>query len=52
MDQGQTELPESDGLLKAFIDGSPDSICIRDRERRLILWNDAPFRCAVDARAS
>lgn len=28
-------------LLRAFIDSSPDSICIRDRDRRLILWNAA-----------
>ena len=28
-------------ILSAFIDESPDAICIRDRERRLLLWNRA-----------
>ena len=39
-------LNQSHGMLKAFIDGSPDAICIRDRERRLLLWN-APFAMGV-----
>lgn len=43
----------SESILRAFIDGSSDSICIRDRERRILLWNESFSRgvkanCGVD----
>ena len=46
---------ENDALLKAFVDGSPDAICIRDREFRLLLWNESFARgvkenCGVELR--
>jgi len=42
-------------LLRAFIDGIDDAVCIRDRERRLVLWNAAfaygiKANCGVDVR--
>jgi PAS domain S-box-containing protein len=47
------KLEESEAKLRAFIDGSDDAIAIRDRERRLIMWNPAFARsikinCGVD----
>jgi PAS domain S-box-containing protein len=47
------DLYESEALLRGFIDGSADAICIRDLDRRLILWNEAFARgiktnCGVD----
>jgi PAS domain S-box-containing protein len=49
---GQIDL-SGDHILRAFIDGSPDSVCIRDREYRLVLWNDAfakglKLNCGID----
>lgn len=46
-------LRESEANLRAFIDGTPDAMCIRDLDRRLILWNGAFARavranCGVD----
>lgn len=40
-------------MLRGFIEGSKDAICIRDPERKLILWNQAFARgvkenCGVD----
>ena len=32
---------ESEANLRAFINGTQDAICIRDRELRLVLWNHA-----------
>jgi len=40
-EQFQKILQESEAMLRGFIDGSEDAICIRDRDRRLLLWNKA-----------
>jgi PAS domain S-box-containing protein len=53
MGEHEFTLKQSDGMLRAFVDGSPDSICIRDRDRKLLLWNAAFARgikenCGVD----
>jgi PAS domain S-box-containing protein len=50
------ELQESEAILRGFIDGSMDAICIRDLDRRLILWNKAFARsvkanCGIDVQA-
>ena len=49
----QEALSESEANLRAFIDGTEDAICIRDLERRLILWNKAfadsiKANCGID----
>jgi PAS domain S-box-containing protein len=49
------KLEESEAKLRAFIDGSDDAIAIRDRERRLLLWNPSfaksvKINCGVDIR--
>lgn len=50
------ELQESEAMLRGFIDGSVDTICIRDRDRRLVLWNEEFARgvktnCGIDVQA-
>jgi len=47
------ELQKSEAMLRGFIDGSVDAICIRDLDRQLILWNKAFARsvkanCGID----
>ncbi|MBW2593994.1 MAG: PAS domain S-box protein, partial [Deltaproteobacteria bacterium] len=46
-------LKEKEAMLSGFFEGSEDAICIRDCERRLVLWNQAFARsvkanCGVD----
>ena len=55
-DDRTKELQKSEAILRGFIDGSVDAICIRDRDRRLILWNEAFARsvktnCGIDVQA-
>lgn len=47
---------QNESVLRAFFDGSPDAVCIRDRERRLVLWNKAfsegvKAHCGVELKA-
>jgi PAS domain S-box-containing protein len=49
----QNILQEKEAMLSGFINGSADAICIRDRDRRLLLWNKAfaqgvKTNCGVD----
>lgn len=37
----QDALAESERILRAFIDSTQDALCIRDRDRKLVLWNRA-----------
>ena len=37
----QDALTESERTLRAFVDSTQDAICIRDRDRKLVLWNRA-----------
>lgn len=51
--QTQEALQESEALLMGFIQGTDDAICIRGRDRRIILWNEAfaqgiKANCGVD----
>jgi PAS domain S-box-containing protein len=54
-EHAQRTFKESEANLRGFIDGSEDAICLRDRDRRLILWNAVFARgikanCGVDVR--
>jgi len=56
VDEHTKELQKSEAILRGFIDGSADAICIRDRDRRLILWNEVFARsiktnCGIDVQA-
>ena len=54
-EQTQNILQKSEAMLRGFIEGSEDAICIRDRDRRLLLWNETfaqgvKTTCGVDVR--
>ena len=56
MTERKMETGYDTAILRAFMDDATDAICIRDRERRLILWNEAFARgvrlnCGVEIRA-
>ena len=44
----QEVLQENEANLRAFIEGTENAICIRDRELRLVLWNHA-FAASIKA---
>ncbi|MBT3289536.1 MAG: PAS domain S-box protein [Victivallales bacterium] len=52
--RAELALGRSEAKLMAFINSSEDAICIRDRERRLVVWNGVfakaiKLNCGVDA---
>jgi PAS domain S-box-containing protein len=54
--KARSDAEQSRAILRAFVDSSGDAICIRDRERRLLVWNPAFARgmkvnCGVDVHA-
>ena len=47
------DLKKSEAILRGFIEGTIDAICIRDKDRRLVLWNGkfakgVKVNCGVD----
>jgi PAS domain S-box-containing protein len=47
------DLKKSEAILRGFIEGTIDAICIRDKDRRLVLWNrkfanGIKVNCGVD----